>query len=443
MDLYTPTFKEALRYWIYLGFVNFGGPAGQISIMHRDIVEKRKWITEDRFMHALNYCMLLPGPEAQQLAIYIGWMLHRIPGGIAAGIFFIVPGFLIILGLSFLYVIYGDVAWVSGIFIGLRPVVTAIILYALFRIARKALKTTPLYLVAVFAFAGIFLFGIPFPIVILAAAVFGFVGGIYFPVAMTGRITDPVNLNETRNIAPRLRAMLRSTVKTVLVAGVLWLAPVAILFAYLGWENVFTKLAVFFSTAAVVTFGGAYAVLAFMAQAAVEWYGWMQPGQMLDGLAMAESTPGPLIQVTQFVGFLAAYSLGSPEGSSLTMGVLGAVLVTWVTFTPSFLWIFAGAPYIEMIAANRKLSGALSCITAAVVGVIFNLAVWFGMNTMFADIHEVSIGLATILIPRLSSLQLFPMLIAAIAFAGLQFANIRMAYVILFGICAGIAFKVM
>jgi chromate transporter len=424
-----PTFREALRYWIWLGFISFGGPAGQIGIMHKDLVERKRWISEDRFMHALNYCMVLPGPEAQQLAIYIGWLLHRVPGGIAAGVFFIVPGFATILGLSLLYVLYGDVAWVTGMFDGLRPAVVAIIASALIRIGGKALHNTPLVLIALAAFTGIFALNIPFPIIIIAAALGGFAGGKYMPryftpprhggVANGGHSTDDDDGADDMTVNNRKPTGIRGTIRTVAFWGVAWLAPVAVLLLLFGWDNVYSRLSVFFSTAAVVTFGGAYAVLAYMAQAAVEWYGWMEPGQMLDGLAMAESTPGPLIQVTQFVGFLAAFNVETGM-HPITAGILAAVLVTWVTFMPSFLWIFAGAPYIENLRGNKTVGPALSAITAAVVGVILNLAIWLGINTVVGW---------------------FPAAVALLSFTLIQFLRVNVIAVILISVILGIGYQ--
>lgn len=437
-----PSFREAFRYWIYLGFINFGGPAGQIGIMHKDLVERKKWISEVKFMHALNYCMLLPGPEAQQLAIYIGWLLHKVPGGIAAGVFFIVPGFLTILLLSILYVTYGDVAWVTGMFDGLRPAVTAIIASALIGIAGKALRNKAYIFIALAAFLGIFVFNIPFPIIIFSAAFAGYLGSRYAPDIFTSTShhnTDQAGTKELPKDNTTYRGMFRSSIKTVATWGILWLLPLVILFIILGWENVFTRLAAFFSLTAVVTFGGAYAVLAFMAQAAVEWYGWMQPGQMLDGLAMAESTPGPLIQVTQFVGFLAAFNVADGLNPVLA-GIIGSVLVVWVVFMPSFLWIFTGAPYIEKLRGNKNLNAAMSAITAAVVGVILNLALWFGLNTLFAEIRELDLHITDISVPVHDTVQLFPLAVAVVSFILIQFFRWKVIYIILLSVLVGIGY---
>jgi chromate transporter len=439
----TPTFRQALRYWIYLGFINFGGPAGQIGIMHKDLVERKRWISEDRFMHALNYCMLLPGPEAQQLAIYIGWLLHKIPGGIVAGLFFIIPGFLTILILSILYVSFGNVAWVTGMFAGLRPAVTAIIASALLGIGRRALKNKALTVIAAAAFIGLFVFNIPFPLIIVGAMLAGYIGGRYAP----GSFSSPDHSSNTGSEQSTVvresqtgRTMLLSSLKTIGLWGGLWLIPVLLLFIVFGWENIFTQLATFFSIAAVVTFGGAYAVLAFMAQAAVEWYGWMQPGQMLDGLALAESTPGPLIQVTQFVGFLAAYNINNGL-NPVTAGIIASILVTWVTFLPSFLWIFAGAPYIEKFRGNKNLGAAMSAITAAVVGVILNLALWFGLNTLFGEVRDIDMGFTVIRIPVHDTVRLFPLIVASGSFILIQFFRWKVILILLISILLGIAYQ--
>jgi chromate transporter len=439
----TPTFRQALRYWIYLGFINFGGPAGQIGIMHKDLVERRRWISEDRFMHALNYCMLLPGPEAQQLAIYIGWLLHKIPGGIAAGMFFIIPGFLTILILSILYVSFGNVAWVTGMFAGLRPAVTAIIASALLGIGRRALKNRALAVIAAAAFIGLFVFNIPFPLIIVGAMLAGYIGGRYAP----GSFSSPDHSGNTGSEQSTVvrksqtgRTMLLSSLKTIGLWGSLWLIPVLLLFIVFGWDNIFTQLATFFSIAAVVTFGGAYAVLAFMAQAAVEWYGWMQPGQMLDGLALAESTPGPLIQVTQFVAFLAAFN--ADDGfNPVTAGIIASILVTWVTFLPSFLWIFAGAPYIEKLRGNKNLGAAMSAITAAVVGVILNLALWFGLNTLFGEVRDIDMGFTVIRIPVHDTVRLFPLVVASVSFILIQFFKWKVILILLISILLGIGYQ--
>jgi chromate transporter len=437
MEHTKPSFREALKYWIYLGFINFGGPAGQISIMHRDIVEKREWISEKRFMHALNYCMLLPGPEAQQLAVYIGWILHKTPGGIAAGVFFIIPGFFTILALSILYVTYGDVTWIAGIFHGLRPAVTAIIAFAMIRLADRALTRNTYYAIAVAAFIGLYILQIPFPLIILCAGLAGFLGSRYWTGLFTSAnrsATDPVSIDDDEST---IRVPPSRTLRSILIWGVLWLGPVVLLYVILGWEHVFSKLGIFFSTAAIVTFGGAYSVLAFMAQAAVEWYGWMQPGQMLDGLALAETTPGPLIQVTQFVGFLAAYNYAGTL-SPITAGILASLLVTWVTFTPSFLWIFTGAPYIELLRGNKTIDTTLTAVTASVVGVILSLAVWFATSTLFGDTVLIEFGFVGFSLPDPETIRIIPFLLALSCFILLKKYSVTIHTVILFSVAVAL-----
>ena len=388
------TLGEAFRVWLRVALLSFGGPAGQIAVMHRIIVEEKRWIGENRFLHALNYCMLLPGPEAQQLATYIGWLMHRTLGGVIAGVLFVLPGAVSILALSIIYALYGKVGVVSALFFGLKAAVLAVVLQAVMRVGSKALKNWVMIALAAAAFVAIFFFSVPFPIIVLTAGVIGFVGGRagvsafqvgggHGPAKGGRQIADAEAL-----LGEELPAHARPTVARALrVAGVclaLWLVPVAVLLTTLGPDNVFSRIATFFSTMAVVTFGGAYAVLAYVAQAAVESYGWLQPGEMLDGLGMAETTPGPLIMVLQFVGFMGA--LRDPGGlSPLAAGTLGGLLATWVTFVPCFLFIFLGAPFIETLRGNKALHGALSAITAAVVGVVLNLAIWFAVHTIFRE----------------------------------------------------------
>ena len=385
-------FGEALRVWLRIAALSFGGPAGQIAVMHRILVDERRWIGEQRFLHALSYCTLLPGPEAQQLAIYIGWLMHRVRGGIAAGVLFVLPGAVSIMALSVIYAGWGHLGTVSALFFGLKSAVLAVVSQAVLRVGSRALKTRALVAIAVTAFAAIFAFGVPFPVVILAAGLIGWFGsrrnatllrtGGHGAAKVAG-LSDADSL-----LGDALPDHARATVATARRAAVVWLAlwllPVFAVVSVFGFANVFSRIAVFFSEMAVVTFGGAYAVLAYVAQQGVEHYHWLRPGEMLDGLGMAETTPGPLIMVTQFVGFLAAYR----DPGALTpwvAGVLGGLLTTWVTFTPCFLWIFLGAPFIEGLRGNRVLSAALAAITAAVVGVILNLAVWFALHTWFRD----------------------------------------------------------
>jgi chromate transporter len=381
-----PTFAEAFRFWLKLGFISFGGPTGQIAIMHTELVEKKKWISEERFFHALNYCMLLPGPEAQQLATYAGWLLHRTWGGVVAGGLFVLPSAFILWLLSFIYIAYGNLAWVSALFDGLKPAVLAIILAAGIRIGQRALKNEVMWVLATMAFVSIFFIGLPFPIIIVVAALLGLAGDHVAPdkfrvLKEHGKMgsTDCVIGEET---ASHGHLSWKGSLRVCVVWGSLWWGPILIVGALLGWSHILFQQGVFFSKAAMVTFGGAYAVLPYVSQQAVEQFQWMEPGQMLDGLALAETTPGPLIIVLQFVGFVGAWKLSAPF-SPLLGATLGAAMTTWATFLPCFLWIFLGAPFIERLRNNTRLTAALSAITAAVVGVVLNLGVWFGLHVLF------------------------------------------------------------
>jgi chromate transporter len=392
--------------------------------MHRILVEEKRWIGEERFLHALNYCMLLPGPEAQQLAIYIGWLMHRTKGGLIAGVLFVLPGFLCIMVLSWLYVLFGHLPVVDALFFGLKAAVLAVVLDAVRRIGSRALKSRGLISVAAVSFVAIFFFGVPFPIIIVAAGALGFFGGRGGWTTFAGRSAghgkagadsfpdSESALGETipAHAKPNLRWSLRISTAFLF----LWLAPVAALWTALGPHNVFAQIGTFFSTLAVVTFGGAYAVLAYVAQQAVQHYHWLAPGEMLDGLGMAETTPGPLIIVTQFVGFVGA-SRQAIGMSPLLAGTLGGILTTWVTFTPCFLWIFLGAPFIEKMRGNQALSAALGAITAAVVGVVLNLALWFALHTLFHEIKEVFYGPLTLQVPQLSTTNIPALLLAFVA----------------------------
>jgi chromate transporter len=387
-----PSLREAIRVWLRVAALSFGGPAGQIAVMHRILVDDKKWISEGRFLHALNYCMLLPGPEAQQLATYIGWLMHRTLGGIIAGGLFILPGVIAIMALSYIYAAYGSVPLVVALFFGLKAAVLAIVLEAVSRIGKRALKSRVMIALAALAFVGIFFLNVPFPVIIFGAALIGFMGswlgfsGFQTSAAHggtkeTGAVDSLLGDKLPDHVRPTVGRAL--TVSSVWLA--LWLIPVAAIVATLGPGNVFSQIAIFFSKMAMVTFGGAYAVLAYVAQQAVETYGWLTPGEMLDGLGMAETTPGPLIMVVQFVGFMAAFR--DPGSlSPMLAGTLGGLLATWVTFAPCFLWIFLGAPFIEALRSNTALNGALSAITAAVVGVILNLAGWFAIHTIFGQV---------------------------------------------------------
>jgi chromate transporter len=380
----TPTFGEFFKIWLKIGCVNFGGPAGQIAMMHRIVVDEKKWVDEPRFLHALNFCMLLPGPEAQKLATYIGWLLHGVRGGLVSGILFVLPGAFVMLGLSLLYALGRGLSAVDGALFGIKAAVLVIVLEALVRIGKRALKTQLLYGLSGLAFIGIFFLSLPFPLIVAAAALTGFVVAKTAPerLGLSGKnevISQPAE-NRWRQFA-----------LATAIGLVLWWTPVALVAVTLGGNHVLASIGAFFSKLSVVSFGGAYALLAYMAQEAVETHHWMTAPEMVDGLGLAETTPGPLILVTQFVGFLAAYR-DAPPFSPVAAGILGAAMTTWVTFTPSMLWIFAGAPFIEPLRANRRLSGALAAITAAVVGVILNLSVWFALHVLFGQVTEMHTG---------------------------------------------------
>ncbi|MER8974169.1 MULTISPECIES: chromate efflux transporter [unclassified Mesorhizobium] len=408
------SFGEATRVWARVAALSFGGPAGQIAVMHRILVEEKRWIGETRFLHALNYCMLLPGPEAQQLAIYIGWLLHKTRGGLVAGILFVLPGVITIMALSWIYALFGHVGAIQALFFGLKAAVLAIVLEAVVRVGKRALKNNVMIGLAAAAFVAIFFFHVPFPLIILAAAVIGFVGGRarlapFLTGNGHGKITGKQVADADTALGEDVPAHARPSVgwalKIASVFLLLWLIPVVSLLVFVGPGNVFSDIALFFSKMAVVTFGGAYAVLAYVAQQAVDTYGWLKPGEMLDGLGMAETTPGPLIMVTQFVGFMGAFR--APAGlNPLLAGTLGGLLTTWVTFTPCFLWIFLGAPFIEALRGNKALSAALATITAAVVGVVLNLAVWFALHVLFSELREVSWLGMTLDVPVFNSINL-------------------------------------
>nr|WP_314093392.1 chromate efflux transporter [uncultured Shinella sp.] len=394
------SFGEALKVWARVAALSFGGPAGQIAVMHRIVVDEKRWIGEGRFLHALNYCMLLPGPEAQQLAVYIGWLMHKTLGGLVAGLLFILPGFLSILALSYVYVIFGDASVVEGLFFGLKAAVLAIVVQAVFRIGSRALTNPAMLAIAAVAFLAIFAFKVPFPLIVLLAGLIGYLGsksGSRLFRTAAGHAAGKGAILQDRDsllgeaMPAHARPGLGWSLKISGTLLCLWLLPVALIWFVAGGNSVFAQIGIFFSKMAVVTFGGAYAVLAYVAQEAVQHYGWLKPGEMLDGLGMAETTPGPLIMVLQFVGFLGAYR--DPGSlSPMTAATLAAILTTWVTFVPCFLWIFLGAPFIERLRGNAALSGALSAITAAVVGVILNLAVWFAVHTLFAEVTVLAAG---------------------------------------------------
>lgn len=431
-DATVPSFLTAVGVWLKIGLLSFGGPAGQIALMHRLVVEEKKWVDEHRFLHALNYCMLLPGPEAQQLSIYVGWLLHGVRGGLAAGILFVLPGALVILLLSALYAGYGELLAVQSVFFGVKAAVLAVVIGAVHKLAGKVLKNGQMMAIAICSFIAIFFLGLPFPAIVATAAIVGFIGGIIRPATFAILGTHTANAAEEGSADVRNRTgvpdgsngLIQAT-RTAAICLTLWLAPVALLAIFLGPHNVFTQEAVFFSKMAVVTFGGAYAVLAYIAQAAVETYGWLMPGEMLDGLGLAETTPGPLILVTQFVGFLGAFR--NPGGlAPLLAGTLGAVLTLWVTFVPCFLWIFLGAPYIERLRQNIRLTAALSAVTAAVVGVVLNLAIWFGLNVIFGTVETVNYHGLRLLSPVFTSLDPTALGLSLFAFAAMIWMRLGM-----------------
>ena len=395
-----PTFREALKVWAKIGVLSFGGPAGQIALMHRMLVDERKWIDEQCYLHALNFCMLLPGPEAMQLATYIGWRLHGTIGGLAAGLLFVLPGALVVLALSVAYAYFGRLPLVEAAFVGIKAAVIVIVIEALLRVAKRSLKRPIDWLIAAAAFAGIFFFALPFPLIIAAAALAGF----FFasPQAATSAAPTappPVPLSRTLSTAALWLAI--------------WIGPLLVLALILGRDHVTTEIAIFFSKLSVVTFGGAYSVLAYMAQQAVETHHWLSAGEMLDGLGLAETTPGPLILVTEFVSFLAGFRHGGEP--ALAFGLLGAAVTLWATFAPCFLWIFVGAPYVERLTSSPKIAGALAGVTAAVVGVILNLSLWFALHVFFGTVEPIAIGPLQLSRPDFASLNIEAVALACLA----------------------------
>ena len=386
-----PGFWEAFRFWLKLGLISFGGPTGQIAVMHTELVERKRWIGEAHFLHALNFCMLLPGPEATQLAIYIGWLLHKVRGGIAAGVLFVLPSIFILWALSYIYVAYGNISWIAAIFYGLKPAVLAIVAAAVIRIGQRALRDFLMWAIAAAAFVAIYFFHAPFPLIIVTAGAAGFIIG-----TIRNEASAPARLS-TGGVLTFGR-----TVKVCAISILLWWMPIALVAIFLGTQHTIFREGIFFSKAALVTFGGAYAVLPYVSEQAVEHFHWLTAPQMLDGLGLAETTPGPLIMVLQFVGFLGGWN--QPGNlPPLLAATLGAFITTWTTFAPCFLWIFLGAPYIERLRGHRLLTAALSTVTAAVVGVILNLAVWFGVHVLFPG----------------GRVDWFAVVVGVIAFAGL------------------------
>jgi len=439
--------REAFWVWLRIAALSFGGPAGQIALMHRVLVEERRWIGEHRFLHALNYCMLLPGPEAQQLATYIGWLMHRTWGGIVAGALFVLPGALAIMALSWIYVIYGNTGIVSALFFGLKAAVLAIVLQAVIRIGSRALRGRPAQGIAVAAFVLIFFFAVPFPLIVLAAGVIGWFAGRAGVAAFQGGgghgsgggpVLEDADSLLGEGLPDHARVTLRQALTTAAMWLALWLAPVVGLILWLGPDHILSQIASFFSAMAMVTFGGAYAVLGYVAQEAVQNYHWLSAREMLDGLGMAETTPGPLIMVLQYVGFMGAYR--DPGGlTPLLAGTLGGLLATWVTFIPCFLWIFLGAPFVETLRGNRAVAGALSAITASVVGVIANLALWFAIHTLFRAVVPVAIGPLRFDAPVLASADLWALLLAAVAAVAVIRFKAGTITVLLLSSAAGIA----
>jgi chromate transporter len=429
-----PSLREALPVWARIGLLSFGGPAAQIALMHREVVEQRHWISDARFLHALNFCMLLPGPEAQQLATYLGWLMHGVRGGLAAGLLFILPGVVVMLALSLIYATLGSVPLVAALFFGLKCAVLVLVVEALVRVARRALKGPLPWLLAAAAFLALFAFAVPFPVVVLAAAALGYALPGAFAAGGHGTAKDgpPALLDAVLAAEPdRVTRMAGAAKRAGLVAVVLWVWPVALLMG----GGTYGDIAWFFSKMAIVTFGGAYAVLAYVAQEAVEGYRWLSAPDMLAGLGLAETTPGPLILVLQFVGFLAAYRVDGVLG-----GVAGSLLTVWVTFAPCFGWIFLGAPFVERLHDQPRLKGALAGVTAAVVGVIANLALWFGLRVVFARVETATIGPLTLGVP--DPLSLVPDALALTALAAVCLFVLKLGMVRTLGITAGAGFAV-
>lgn len=435
------SFREAFVFWLKLGFISFGGPAGQISIMHTELVDRRRWISEGRFMQALNYCMVLPGPEAQQLATYIGWLLHGTLGGIVAGGLFVLPSLFILMGLSALYVAYGQIPAVAAALDAIKPAVVAIVVVAVVRIGRRAIKNAILFGFALASFLALAVFQVPFPWIVLAAGLLGWIGSRFWPEkfaasshgakANQAATKSPAVLDDHHEPPPHARPNARRFALQLLVGLVLWGGPIAALAAWQGWDGTFSRMGTFFTTAALVTFGGAYAVLPFVAKQAVLTYAWLKPGQMLDGLALGETTPGPLIMVVAFVGFVGGWQAGELGWSG---AVLGCVIATYFTFLPSFLFILMGAPFIERMRGQLHLTAALSGITAAVVGVILSLALFFGKTVFLAGLKEASLSSLRDPTALWDASRPFAILLAIAAFVALQRFKLNLAYVV--GGCA-------
>jgi chromate transporter len=420
-------FRDVLRFWVKLGFINFGGPTGQIAIMHHELVERRRWIDEEHYLHALNFAMLLPGPEAHQLAIYVGWLLNGAPGALAAGVFFLLPAFVLIVALSWVYVTHGDVPWVAAVLAGLSWAVVGIVAGAVVRIAGRAIRNRVEIAVAIAAFLALYLFAVPFPLVVLGAGAIGLVAGSRFPsVLPDDGASEPAQVQEPARVEPSWRRAVR-----VLAVGLtVWLGPLALVVVAAGTESVLAQEAVFFSVMALVTFGGAYAVLAYVNQAAVTRFGWLTSDEMAVGLSLAETTPGPLILTVVFVGFVAAYrSPGSLE--PVAAGIAGALVTAWATFVPSFVWIFLGAPSVERLRGNRRLSSGLAAITASVVGVIANLGLVFAVSVLFEETTTVPFLGHDLMVPVAGSLDPLALAVAAASFVAVWRLRANVVWIVL------------
>ena len=449
-DLRFPTLGEAFWTWVRIALLSFGGPAGQIAVMHRILVVEKRWISETRFLHALNYCMLLPGPEAQQLAVYVGWLMHRIRGGIISGTLFILPGLVSLGALSIIYAAYRQIGIVAAIFFGLKSAVLAIVLEAVIRIGRRALKSPAHIVIAALAFLGIFVFGMPFPFIILAAGLIGYAGqrlgsrwfeagGGHEPGNADLDTPGLIDIALAQGMPDYIRPSWQRFAKIAVIGGLLWFAPLLVATLYGPSGKIYADIAGFNAKMAVVTFGGAYAVLAYMAQQAVEYYHWLKPGEMLVGLGFAETTPGPLISVVQYVGFMAAFRHAGPL-LPIVAGTTGGLVAEWSTFVPSFLWIFLGGPYVEALIGNKALNATLSAITGAVVGVILNLAVWFAMHSLFGQVRDIrSFGLS-LGVPVWDSINLPALAIMLAAMVAIFRFKMGMVSVLLASCLTGIAF---
>ncbi|MBQ0741697.1 MAG: chromate efflux transporter [Pseudomonas sp.] len=422
------SFYQAFLFWLKLGLISFGGPAGQIAIMHQELVEKRRWISERRFLHALNYCMLLPGPEAQQLAIYIGWLLHRTWGGVVAGLLFVLPSLLILIALAWIYIAYGEVPLIAGIFYGIKPAVTAIVFQAAWRIGGKVLKNRWLWAIALTAFVGIFFFNLPFPLIVLGAGLAGYLGGRFVPRyfqpggghGAEQKSYGPALIDDDTPTPEHARFAWPRLARLLMVGAALWLLPMLALYWLFGWDGTLTQMGWFFTKAALLTFGGAYAVLPYVYQGAVSDFGWVTPGHMIDGLALGETTPGPLIMVVAFVAFIGAYVLEifGPEQAFLA-GAVAAMLVTWFTFLPSFLFILGGGPLVESTHGQLGFTAPLTGVTAAVVGVIVNLALFFGYHVLWPEGFDGALDWPSALIALGAALALFGLKLSVMKTLGL------------------------